>query len=64
VDKSKLLTAERLVFGDYTEGIAAEPKLYSEVQDMQVLPPEDNRTCDKIRAEFRLTLWFVDLEML
>jgi len=37
VDTEKLFVAERLVFGDYTEGQAQEPKTYVEIQDMAKL---------------------------
>jgi len=32
-----LIHAERLVFGDYTEGVNADPKVYEEIYDMQGL---------------------------
>ena len=33
----QLLVAERIVFGDYTEGANADPKVYEEIQDMDTL---------------------------
>ena len=36
-ERTEMVVAERLVFGDYTEGQAADPKVYEEVKDMDVL---------------------------
>lgn len=37
LEKDILLNAERLIFGDYMEGIEAENRVYAQISDTKIL---------------------------